>query len=103
MDEPWIIFLEEFRDRAEMLPDEPPVDPEEIAEALQETEEATLDRLQHQLDLRLGEARRLARGYSKAAAAWVRADGARDWTELEERLELLQTGFDAEMGTSPSA
>lgn len=103
MDEPWIIFLEEFRDRAELLPEEPPVDPEEVAEALQETQEATLDRLQHQLDLRLGEARRLARGYSKAAAAWLRADGARDWDELEERLELFQTELDAEMGPPPSA
>jgi len=102
MDEPWIIFLEEFRERAETLPEQQPVDQEELAEALQETHEATLDRFQHQLDLRLGDARRLARGFSKVAEAWVREDGLSDWRELEERLELFQKEWDAEIGTSPT-
>jgi hypothetical protein len=102
MDDPWIIFLEEFRDRAEILPEQQPVDQEELAEALQETQEATLDRLQHQLDLRLAEARRLARGFSRVAEAWVREDRPPDWDELEERLEFFQAEWDAEMGTSPA-
>jgi hypothetical protein len=102
MDEPWIIFLEEFRDRAETLPEQQPVDQEELAETLQETQEATLDRFQHQLDLRLGDARRLARGFSKVAETWVREVGSSDWDQLEERLELFQTEWDAEIGTSPT-
>jgi hypothetical protein len=102
MDEPWIIFLEEFRDRAETLPEQQPVDREELAEALQETLEATLDRFQHQLDLRLADARRLARGFSKVAEAWILEDNASDWDQLQERLGLFQTEWDTEMGISPA-
>jgi hypothetical protein len=101
MDEPWIIYLEEFRDRAETLPEQEPVDEEELAEALQETNEAAVDRFQHQLDLRLQESRRMSRAFGKVAEAWIR-DGGVDWDELEERLELVHSAWDPELGASPA-
>ncbi len=103
MDEPWTIFLEEFRDRAEILAGAEIADEEELGELLQETHEAVADRLQHQLDLRVGESRRLARAMGAVAEAWFSDEGAReDWEALEARLEAFQQEWDAGMGASPA-
>jgi hypothetical protein len=102
MDEPWIIFLEEFRDRAEILAGAEIADDEELGELLQETYEAASDRYQHQLDLRAGESRRLARAMGSVAEGWFRDGHGEDWDELETRLEAFQQEWDAGLGASPA-
>lgn len=99
MDEPWIIYLEELRDRAEEIPYQPFNREEDMAEAAHEAYEATVERLHQQLDLGEDEALRITKGFGRIVKEWM-GSGSMDWEELEERLDLFQQKWDAEMGSS---
>lgn len=99
MDEPWIIYLEELRERAEEVPYQQFNREEDMTEAAHETYQATADRLHNQLDFDEEEALRVTKGFGRVVKEWVE-DGAMDWEELEERLELFQQEWESEMGSS---
>lgn len=101
MDEPWMIFLDELKDRAEDIPDQELNREDDMAEAAHEAYEATADRLHRQLDWDEGEAIGLARSFMHVVKTWI-DEGDMDWDVLEERLEILQEEWDPEMGASPA-
>lgn len=99
MDEPWIIYLEELRERAEDVPYQQFNRKEDMSEAAHEAYEATVDRLHNQLDLSEGEALRITKGFVRVVKKWI-DEGDMDWDVLEERLELFQHEWDSEMDSS---
>ncbi|TVP58956.1 MAG: hypothetical protein EA351_02525 [Gemmatimonadales bacterium] len=103
MDDAWIIFLEELRDRGEDIPQQEVNRGEDMAEAVHETFQATTDRLHLQENWKESRARRITKGFVKIATAWIKdaeAEGVMDWDDLAERLELFQQDWDSEFGTS---
>lgn len=98
MDEPWIIYLEELRDRGEGIPDQEANRKEDMREAARETYQFTVDRLHNQLDLPEAEATKLTRGFGNVVKEWIE-EGAMDWDELDEKLEIFQQEFDPELST----
>lgn len=101
MDEPWIIYLEELRERAEEVPYQRFNRKEDMSEAAHEAYEATADRLHNQLDLSESEALRITKGFGRVVNEWI-GEGDMDWDELEERLDLVQQEWDSEIGSSPA-
>lgn len=99
MDEPWIIFLEELRDRAEEVPHQEFNREDDMSEAAHEAYEATVDRLHNQLDLDEAEALHLTKGFLRVVKKWI-GEGHMDWDELEEKLELFQQERDSPTGSS---
>lgn len=99
MDEPWIIYLEELRERAEDVPYQQFNREEDMSEAAHDAYEATVDRLHDQLDLSEAEALRITKGFGRVVKEWI-SGGDMDWDELEERLEIFQQKWDSEMDSS---
>lgn len=97
MDEPWIIYLEELRERAEDIPYQQFNREEDMEEAAHDAYEATADRLHDEFDLDEGEALRITKGFGRVVKEWI-GDGSMEWDELEERLELHQQELDSRMG-----
>lgn len=97
MDEPWIIYLEELRERAEDIPYQQFNREEDMEEAAHDAYEATADRLHDQLDLDEDEALRITKGFGRVVKEWI-GDESMEWDELEERLELHQQELDSRMG-----
>ena len=103
MDEAWIIFLEELRDRGEDIPEQEVNRGEDMAEAVHEAYQATADRLHLQEGWKEDRALRITKGFVKVSKQWIKdaeAEGVMDWDDLEERLELFQQDWDSEFGTS---
>ncbi len=97
MDEPWIIFLEELRDRGEDIPEQEVNRADDMAEAVHEAYQATADRLPLQLDWSEGRALKISKGFVRVAKAWIKdseREGVMEWDDLEERLELFQQEWD---------
>jgi hypothetical protein len=101
MDEPWIIFMEELRERGEEIPYQQFSREEDMAEAAHEAYEAAAERIHHQLDWDESHALRLSKGFIRVVKRWMQ-EGEMDWDELEERLERFQQGWNEEMGRSPA-
>lgn len=99
MEEPWIIFMEEFRERAEELAGPDALGEDDLLETLEATREAAADRLHLHLGLPPKESGRLTRALSGVVEEWAR-DGGADWDELGERLEVFHSEWDTEMGIS---
>jgi len=99
MDEPWIIYLEELRDRGEEIPYQQFNREEDMREAAHEAYEAVTDRLHNQLDFSEKDALTLTRSFGRIVQEWV-DEGHMDWDELEERLELFHQEWDSKMGSS---
>lgn len=99
MEDPWIIYLEELRDRGEDIPLQEFNREADMKEVAHEAYEATVDRLHNQLDLSEPEALKLTKGFGRVVKEWIE-EGAMDWDELAERLELFQQEWDPELGPS---
>ena len=99
MEDPWIIFLDELRERAEDIPYQEFNREEEMVEAAHEAHEATSDLLHEQLGWSEDDALDLSSGFGQVVHDWI-AEGALVWQELEERLEDFQEEWDREMGSS---
>jgi hypothetical protein len=99
MEDPWIIYLEELRDRGEEIPEQEFNRDADMKEAAHETYEATADRLHNQLNLPEPEALKLTKGFGRVVKEWIE-EGVMDWDELAERLELFQQEWDPELGPS---
>lgn len=99
MDEPWIIYLEELRDRGEEIPYQQFNREEDMREAAHEAYEAVTEHLHNQLDFSEKDALTLTRTFGRVVKEWIEEEDM-IWEELEERLELCQQEWDSEMGSS---
>ncbi len=99
MEDPWIIFLDELRERAEDIPYQEFSREEEMVEAAHDAHEATTEVLQVQMGWREDDAVGLSTGFGKVVNDWIE-EGELVWEELEERLERFQGEWDREVGSS---
>ncbi|TVP73946.1 MAG: hypothetical protein EA352_11385 [Gemmatimonadales bacterium] len=99
MDEPWIVFTEELRERADEIPEDASRE-DDLAEALHEAGEAAAARLHAQADWEEEDAAEITGEFIRLAGEWI-AEGIFDWDDLRERLELAQQEWDSEFGASP--
>jgi len=99
MEEPWIIYLEELRERGEEIPYQQFNREDDMREVAHEAYEATADRLFSQMDFNEEEALRITKSFMRVVKDWI-SDGTMDWDDLEEELELAQEEWDSEMGPS---
>jgi len=99
MEEAWIIYLEELRERGEEIPYQQFNREEDMREVAHEAYEATADRLHNQLDFSEEEALRITKSFMRTVKEWIE-EGTMEWDDLEESLELVQQEWDSEMGPS---
>lgn len=103
MDDAWIIFLEELRDRGHDIPEQKVNRADDMAEVVHEAYQSTADRLHLQENWEEARALRITKGFVKVAKKWIadsEEDGIMEWDKLSERLELFQQDWDSEFGTS---
>jgi len=99
MDEPWQIYYEEFRFRAEDVAERTYGRADDMAEAAHDAYESTADLLVSDLDYEEEEALALAKAFARGVGKWIDEGGA-DWEDLRERLEIQQQEWEL-MGDVP--
>ena len=99
MDEPWMIYLEELQERGEDIPLQEFNRETDMREAARETRQAVTDRFHNQLDMDEETAVDLTKGFGRVVREWVE-EGAMDWDDLADRLEVFQHEWDPDPGLS---
>lgn len=89
MDEPWQIFFEEFRRRAEAVPESKLARGTELQDAAHDAYEETTDILLSDHGYGEDEALALAKEFSRTVGTWIEEESLED-DELRERLEVRQ-------------
>lgn len=95
IDEPWQIFLEEFRRRAGDVPERAFTPDADLAEAAHVAYEETIDLLVDEHGYTEKEALGLAKAFNRTVKDWIQ-DAGFEWTDLRERLEAKQQDWELE-------